>query len=53
MVLASRSIMNWLNKLGGSSFLGNTMASGVGTGASGAGETSSPYGVSIDKDNHI
>ena len=27
MVLASRSIMNWLNKLGGSSFLGNTMAS--------------------------
>jgi hypothetical protein len=51
MVLASRSIMNWLNKLGGSSFLGNTMASGVGTGASGAGAgvTSSPYGVSIDK----
>ena len=51
MVLASRSIMNWLNKLGGSSFLGNTMASGVGTGAvgAGAGVTASPYGVSIDK----
>jgi len=51
MVLASRSVMNWLNKLGGNSFLGNTMASGVGTGASGAGAgvTSSPYGVSIDK----
>ena len=46
MVLASRSIMNWLNKLGGTSFLGNTMAQGVG----GSGEpTSSSYGVSIDK----
>ena len=53
MVLASRSIMNWLNKLGGSSFLGNTMASGVGTsqgaGTAGQGVTSSSYGVSIDK----
>ena len=28
LVLASRSIMNWLNKLGGTSFLGNTMAYG-------------------------
>lgn len=46
MVLASRSIMNWLNKLGGSSFLGNTMAAGVG----GTGEpTSSAYGVSLNK----
>ena len=26
LVLASRDIMNWLNKLGGQSFLGNTMA---------------------------
>jgi len=53
MVLASRSIMNWLNKLGGNSFLGNTMASGVGTsqgaGTAGQGVTSSSYGVSIDK----
>ncbi|OUT52656.1 MAG: hypothetical protein CBB68_01735 [Rhodospirillaceae bacterium TMED8] len=48
MVLASRSIMNWLNKLGGSSFLGNTMASGVGTSATGV-PTSAPYGVSLDK----
>tara|TARA_R100000951_G_scaffold21177_1_gene17627 strand:- start:3091 stop:4536 length:1446 start_codon:yes stop_codon:yes gene_type:complete len=48
MVLASRSIMNWLNKLGGTSFLGNTMASGVGTSAAGV-PTSSPYGVSLDK----
>ncbi len=48
MVLASRSIMNWLNKLGGSSFLGNTMASGVGTSAAGV-PTSAPYGVSLDK----
>jgi hypothetical protein len=48
MVLASRSIMNWLNKLGGQSFLGNTMASGVGAAADGV-PTSSPYGVSIDK----
>jgi hypothetical protein len=30
LVLASRSIMNWLNKLGGQSFLGNTMASNSG-----------------------
>jgi len=30
LVLASRSIMNWLNKLGGQSFLGNTMASNTG-----------------------
>jgi len=48
MVLASRSIMNWLNKLGGSSFLGNTMSAGVGAAADGV-PTSSPYGVSIDK----
>jgi len=48
MVLASRSIMNWLNKLGGSSFLGNTMSAGVGVAAAGV-PTSSPYGVSIDK----
>lgn len=48
MVLASRSIMNWLNKMGGSSFLGNTMASGVGTSATGV-PTSAPYGVSLDK----
>ena len=48
MVLASRSIMNWLNKLGGQSFLGNTMASGVGTSATGV-PTSAPYGVSLDK----
>ena len=48
MVLASRSIMNWLNKLGGSSFLGNTMSAGVGAAAEGV-PTSSPYGVSIDK----
>ena len=48
MVLASRSIMNWLNKLGGSSFLGNTMSAGVGAAASGV-PTSSNYGVSIDK----
>jgi len=48
MVLASRSIMNWLNKLGGSSFLGNTMSSGVGAAADGV-PTSSNYGVSIDK----
>ena len=48
MVLASRSIMNWLNKLGGQSFLGNTMASGVGTSAAGV-PTSAPYGVSLDK----
>ena len=48
MVLASRSIMNWLNKLGGSSFLGNTMSAGVGAAADGV-PTSSNYGVSIDK----
>ncbi len=48
MVLASRSIMNWLNKLGGSSFLGNTMSAGVGAAATGV-PTSSNYGVSIDK----
>jgi hypothetical protein len=48
MVLASRSIMNWLNKLGGSSFLGNTMSAGVGAAAAGV-PTSSNYGVSIDK----
>ena len=30
LVLASRSIMNWLNKLGGESFLGNTMAGNSG-----------------------
>mgnify|MGYP001430451227 FL=1 len=30
LVLASRSIMNWLNKLGGQSFLGNAMSSNNG-----------------------
>jgi len=46
LVLASRSIMNWLNKLGGSSFLGNTMNAGVG----GSGQpSSSSYGVDISK----
>jgi len=49
LVLASRSIMNWLNKLGGSSFLGNTMASGVGTTAAGV-PTSAMYGVEVSKD---
>ncbi len=52
MVLASRSIMNWLNKLGGSSFLGNTMSAGVGAAADGV-PTSSNYGVSIDKGQSI
>ena len=43
LVLASRAIMNWLNKLGGSSFLGNTMASGDAN-------SSSHYGVQVSKD---
>jgi len=43
LVLASRSIMNWLNKLGGSSFLGNTMASGDAN-------SSAHYSASISKD---
>ena len=30
LVLASRNIMNWLNKLGGQSFLGNAMSSSSG-----------------------
>ena len=47
LVLASRSIMNWLNKLGGSSFLGNTMARTAGTGASAS--EMSPYSVDISK----
>ena len=47
LVLASRSIMNWLNKLGGSSFLGNTMARTAGTGASAS--EMSPYSVDINK----
>jgi hypothetical protein len=29
LVLASRKVLSWLNKLGGDSFLGNTMASGA------------------------
>jgi len=48
LVLASRSIMNWLNKLGGNSFLGNTMSAGVGTSATGV-PTSSSYSVDISK----
>jgi len=47
LVLASRSIMNWLNKLGGSSFLGNTMARTSGSGASAS--EMSPYSVDISK----
>ena len=43
LVLASRAIMNWLNKLGGSSFLGNTMASGDAN-------SSAHYGVQVSKD---
>ena len=54
LVLASRAIMNWLNKLGGSSFLGNTMASGVGSsqgaGTAGQGLTAGHYGVEVSKD---
>ena len=38
LVLASRAIMNWLNKLGGNSFLGNTLAYG-----------NNPYNVDISK----
>jgi hypothetical protein len=49
LVLASRSIMNWLNKLGGSSFLGNTMTAGVGISAAGV-PTAAPYSVDISKD---
>jgi len=33
LVLASRSILSWLNKLGGSSFLGNTMSANSMTGS--------------------
>jgi hypothetical protein len=42
LVLASRSIMNWLNKLGGSSFLGNTMSLDSANG-------SNPYAVDISR----
>jgi hypothetical protein len=38
LVLASRAIMNWLNKLGGDSFLGNTLAYG-----------NNPYNVNVSK----
>jgi hypothetical protein len=42
LVLASRSIMNWLNKLGGTSFLGNTMAYQY-----------NPYQVNIEKGSSL
>jgi len=38
LVLASRSVLTWLNKLGGNSFLGNTMSNlGAGSSAAGSG----------------
>ena len=38
LVLASRSVLTWLNKLGSESFLGNTMSNlGAGTSAAGSG----------------
>jgi len=40
LVLASRTIMNWLNKLGGDSFLGNTMA-----------YSNNPFNVNVSKGN--
>jgi len=42
LVLASRSIMNWLNKLGGSSFLGNTMSLDKANG-------SNPFSVDVSR----
>ena len=42
MVMASRGIMNWLNKLGSTSFLGNTMA-----------YANNPYKVGIEKGNQL
>jgi hypothetical protein len=42
LVLASRAIMNWLNKLGGDSFLGNTMA-----------YSNNPYNVNVSKGSQM
>jgi hypothetical protein len=44
LVLASRKVLSWLNKLGGSSFLGNTMALGHKVTSSGG---SNPYGLDV------
>jgi hypothetical protein len=44
LVLASRKVLSWLNKLGGSSFLGNTMALGHTATTSGG---SNPYGLDV------
>jgi len=44
LVLCSRKILTWLNKLGGSSFLGNTMA--LGSQPDNA-ESTNPYGLDV------